>query len=174
MKKAITLLGIVVFVVLLLASDFGVKGTSEHAVINQEKYEIIHTEAEWRLLLTKEQYKVLREKGTEQPFTGSYWDNHQEGIYYCGATGAPLFRSQAKFNSGTGWPSFYEPISNDAVRLIEDISHGMSRIEVVDAKSGSHLGHVFNDGPKPSGKRYCINSISLIFVKKGGVPPVVK
>ncbi len=141
---------------------------------NTKKYPIMKTEKEWEESLTPEQYRVLREKGTERAFTGEYWDNHQAGTYYCAATGEALFSSETKFESGSGWPSFYKPISEGAVKLIEDFSHGMSRIEVVDAKSGSHLGHVFDDGPEPTGKRYCINSVSLIFVPKGGKPPVPK
>ena len=141
---------------------------------DKQKYPVMKTEKEWKELLSPEQYRVLREKGTERAFTGKYWDNHQEGTYYCAATGEPLFSSETKFDSGSGWPSFYKPISEDAIKLIADYSHGMSRIEVVDAKSGSHLGHVFNDGPQPTGKRYCINSVSLIFVPKGGEPPVIK
>ena len=137
-------------------------------------YEIQKTETEWKEQLSRFEYYVLREKGTERAFTGEYWDNHEEGTYYCAATGAPLFSSEAKFDSGTGWPSFYQPISENSIKLIHDNSHGMQRIEVVDALSGSHLGHVFNDGPAPTYKRYCINSISLIFVPKGGAPPNIK
>ena len=131
--------------------------------INQEEYEVQHSEKEWKELLSTEQYYILREKGTERAFSGSYWNNHEEGIYYCAATGEPLFSSKTKFQSGTGWPSFYEPINKQATMLIADRSHGMIRMEVVDAKSGSHLGHVFNDGPAPTNKRYCINSLALIF-----------
>lgn len=174
MKKIVILLATIVIGGMILSFTFGIAKTSNEISSQQQDYEITHTEDEWRKILTKEQYHVLREKGTERPFTGAYWDNHEKGIYYCAATGTPLFRSEAKFDSGTGWPSFYEPIAKNAVKLIEDKSHGMSRTEVVDAKSGSHLGHVFNDGPKPTGKRYCINSLSLIFVAKGGVAPVIK
>jgi len=113
--------------------------------------------------LTKEQYHVLYEKGTERPFSGKYWNNHEKGIYKCAGCGAPLFSSEAKFNSGTGWPSFYEPIEYENVREESDFSLGMKRTEILCNKCGGHLGHVFEDGPKPTGLRYCINSVSLDF-----------
>lgn len=131
------------------------------------------SEAEWRKRLTPFQYGVLREKDTEHPFTGEYEKNHREGTYYSAATGQPLFSSRAKFDSGTGWPSFYEPIAPDAVKYIRDDSYGMTRIEIVDSLSGSHLGHVFPDGPEPTNLRYCINSASLVFVPEGGRAPEI-
>ncbi|MFX1497468.1 MAG: peptide-methionine (R)-S-oxide reductase MsrB [Promethearchaeota archaeon] len=123
------------------------------------------SEEEWRKNLTKEQYYVLRQKGTEKPFTGKYWNKHDKGMYYCSGCGTPLFDSNTKFDSGSGWPSFYAPINKDAISEKKDLSFGMKRTEIVCSKCGSHLGHVFKDGPKPTGLRYCVNSISLNFDK---------
>ncbi|MFX1478749.1 MAG: peptide-methionine (R)-S-oxide reductase MsrB [Promethearchaeota archaeon] len=120
-------------------------------------------EDEWRKKLTKEQYHVLREKGTEPAFTGKYWNHHEKGTYKCAACGAPLFSSDKKFDSGTGWPSFDQPIEDSMVTEEEDRSYGMKRTEVLCSNCGGHLGHVFDDGPKTTGCRYCINSISLDF-----------
>ena len=120
----------------------------------------------WREKLTKEQYRVLREKGTEPPFTGKYWNNHEKGIYKCAACGEPLFGSETKFESGSGWPSFYAPVDGEKVEKKRDLSHGMIRTEVLCKNCKSHLGHVFKDGPKPTGLRYCINSTSLKFKKE--------
>jgi peptide-methionine (R)-S-oxide reductase len=138
-----------------------------------KKYPIQYTDAEWKARLTKEQYYLLRKRGTEPAGSGKYDHFYEKGTYYSAATLQPLFSSETKFNSGTGWPSFYAPISKDAVVLIPDYEYGMQRIEVVDSKSGSHLGHVFDDGPKPTGKRYCMNSDALIFVPEGGKPPTL-
>lgn len=126
---------------------------------------------QWRNRLSDSAYLILREKQTERPWYNEYFNNHQDGTYYSAATGQPLFSSSAKYDSGTGWPSFFQPIDSDAVLLIPDYSHGMTRVEVVDSLSGSHLGHLFPDGPEPTGLRYCLNSAALLFVPEGGQPP---
>ena len=124
------------------------------------------TEEEWRKELTPEQYRILRQKGTETPFTGIYESEETPGIYRCAACGQDLFTSETKYHSGSGWPSFYQPIDLDRVNVHEDVSHGMRRVEVTCSRCGGHLGHVFPDGPKPTGTRFCINSASLKLDKK--------
>jgi len=123
-------------------------------------------DAEYRARLTPEQYAVTREKATERAFTGEYWEHKGDGMYGCVCCGAPLFDSNTKFDSGTGWPSFFEPVDEGGVKMIEDRSHGMRRVEVVCASCDAHLGHVFPDGPNPTGQRYCINSCSLDFQER--------
>ena len=129
-----------------------------------KKVNLEKPDEEWKELLSPDQFKVLRLKGTEPPGTGKFLYNKEEGVYVCGACGAPLFKSETKYDSGCGWPSFFEPISEDAIIEQKDTSHGMLRVETICAKCGGHLGHVFKDGPKDkTGLRYCINSVSLDF-----------
>jgi methionine-R-sulfoxide reductase len=134
-------------------------------------YPVQLSEQEWRNRLSSMEYYILREEGTERPYSGELNDEKRRGIYYSAATGQPLFHSDDKYDSGTGWPSFTKPISPEAVAYLWDTGLFSRRIEVVDSLTGSHLGHVFSDGPAPTGQRYCMNSAAMVFVPEGGDPP---
>lgn len=162
-NKQLLLIGILAISISACAqqSDKKAEGKASESI---EKIEL--SEAEWKSKLTDEQFYVLRKEGTERAFTGAYWNNKEKGTYLCAACKLPLFSSDTKFKSGTGWPSFYEPINTVNVGQDKDSSLGMLRTEVHCARCGGHLGHVFPDGPKPTGLRYCINSVSLAFEKE--------
>jgi peptide-methionine (R)-S-oxide reductase len=141
----------------------GSGGPVESKPKTEEVKKITRTDAEWKRLLTAEQYRVLRQKGTEMAFTGAYWNEHRKGVYRCAGCGLTLFSSDQKFESGTGWPSFWAPIDKSHVAEHTDQTFGMVRVESTCARCGGHLGHVFDDGPEPTGLRYCMNSVSLKF-----------
>ena len=157
----------ILFLLISLILSACSQANTQETRISPIKNRVNKTDEEWEKQLTPQQFYVLREKGTERAFSGEYWNNHENGTYLCAACQLPLFTSETKFESGTGWPSFYQPVSDTAVTVYTDNSYAtMVRDEVVCSRCGSHLGHVFPDGPKPTGMRYCMNSVSLKFEKK--------
>lgn len=136
---------------------------SQSNKMKKEEYPLSKSEAEWKQELSAEEYKILREKGTEIAFTGKYWTNYDDGMYYCAGCNQKLFSSETKFKSGSGWPSFWDPVTTNSVKIVKDTSFGMIRDEVVCGNCGGHLGHLFSDGPDPTGQRYCLNSAALEF-----------
>ncbi|NIJ52877.1 peptide-methionine (R)-S-oxide reductase MsrB [Dyadobacter arcticus] len=154
----------IIFSLIIFCSTLACSQDRQKKSAQKETYPIMKTDEQWQKQLSKEAYSIMVKKGTERPYQNPYWDNHQKGFYVSAATGDTLFTSDTKFESGTGWPSFYKPYNEKAVKVVSDRSLGMVREEVVESKTGLHLGHLFDDGPKPTGKRYCMNSYALKFV----------
>lgn len=166
MKK----INVIIAVFLLIAASACSRAQSNGKVISGSSEDVktfpgAKPNAYWKTVLSPDAYEIMVNKGTEPPFHNPYWDNHEKGTYMSAATGQPLFSSDAKFDSGTGWPSFFKPINPKAIKIIKDYSDGMVRDEVVERSTGLHLGHVFDDGPAPTGLRYCLDSYALKFVK---------
>lgn len=164
-RTAATLAGTFFLAALVLNSapeKIKVYSAAKKGIITVDK--VVKTEAEWRKILTPEQYEITRQKGTERQCSGAFWKHHENGVYRCVCCGNDLFQSKKKFESGTGWPSFFDPVAPENIVSKPDNSYGMRRTEVECARCDAHLGHVFEDGPKPSGLRYCINSAALVFV----------
>ncbi len=167
MKKIFILFAVFLTATLGACSQTSDKGTNDNQVTEVKKgdFPIKKTEQEWQKILSPIAFEIMVKEGTEPPYKNPYYNNHKKGIYVSAATGEPLFSSEDKFDSGTGWPSFTKPLKDKEVIWLKDTSYGMSRDEVIESKTGLHLGHVFNDGPAPTGLRYCINSAALKFIE---------